>query len=249
MAQAFVAEGLAAQERVAYVGEGGPDELRRDLDGVPALDDDLDGGRLQLIPINTLPASDASVDPVVELPLLAAMTETALAAGYRALRVFARATRRVRDPARRAQHVRYEHLIDQFCLEHPLTMFCAYDAAVLGNSAVAELACVHALVHEALSPFRLSASRSADAALAGNVDVFCTDQLEQALERVGVAASGGTVVIDAAGLEFIDARGLLTLDRHAAASNAIVVLRSPPTVVTRLSKLVDLIALRFEGGL
>jgi len=37
---------------------------------------------------------------------------------------------------------------------------------------------------------------------------------------------------------------LLTLDRHAAPSNATMVLRSPPTVVTRPSKLVDLIALR-----
>ena len=45
-------------------------------------------------PMNTLPGSDASVDPAVELPLLAAMTENALAAGYRALRVFARGTGR-----------------------------------------------------------------------------------------------------------------------------------------------------------
>lgn len=247
VAVAYVAEGLAGQERVAYVGEGGPDELRHDLDGVPALDDELDRGRLQLVPMNTLPGSDASVDPAVELPLLAAMTENALAAGYRALRVFARGTGRVRDPARRAQQVRYEHLIDRFCLEHPLVMLCAYDAAALGNSAVAELACVHALAHEALSPFQVRAARLADAALAGNVDVFCTDQLEQTLQQIGIATSGATVVVDATGLEFMDVRGLLTLDRYAAASDAIMVLRSPPTVVTRLANLVDLIALRVEG--
>jgi len=247
VAQAYVAEGLAGQERVAYVGEGGPDELRRDLDGVPALDDELERGRLQLVPRNTLPGSDASVDPAVELPLLAAMTEDALAAGYRALRVFAYGSSRVRDPARRAQQVRYEHLIDRFCLEHPLTMLCAYDATALGNSAVAELVCVHALAHEALSPFQVRAVRSADAALAGNVDVFCTDQLEQALQRIGIGTSGGTVVVDATNLEFIDVRGLLTLDRHAAANDATMVLRDPPTVVTQLSNLVDLIALRVEG--
>ena len=150
----------------------------------PLLTKELDRGQLQLVPRNTLPGSEASVDPAVELPQLAAMTEDALVAGYRALRVFAHGTNRVRDPAQRAQQVRYEHLIDRFCLEHPLTMLCAYDAAVLGNSAVAELACVHALAHEALSPFQLCAALSADAALAGNVDVFCTDQLERALERV-----------------------------------------------------------------
>ena len=54
VAQAYVAEGLAGQERVAYVSEGGPDELRHDLDGVPALDDELDRGRLQLVPMSTL---------------------------------------------------------------------------------------------------------------------------------------------------------------------------------------------------
>jgi hypothetical protein len=174
------------------------------------------------------------------------MTENALAAGCRAFRVFAHRTSRVQDPAQRAQQVRYEHLLDRFCLEHPLTMLCAYDAAVLGNSAVAELACVHAFAHEELSPFQVRAARSADAALAGNVDVFCTDQLEQALQRIGIAASGGTVVIDATNLEFIDVRGLLTLDRYAAANDVVMVLRSPPTLVTRLLTLVDLIALRVE---
>jgi anti-anti-sigma regulatory factor len=174
------------------------------------------------------------------------MTENALAAGYRAFRVFAHRTSRVKDPAQRAQQVRYEHLIDRFCLEHPLTMLCAYDAAVLGNSAVAELACVHAFAHEELSPFQVRAARSADAALAGNVDVFCTDQLEQALQRIGIAASGGGVVIDATNLEFIDVRGLLTLNRYAAANDVVMVLRSPPTLVTRLLTLVDLMALRVE---
>lgn len=246
VAVAYVAEGLAGQERVAYVSEGGPDKLRHDLTGVPALDDELDRGRLLLLPSNTLPARDSSIDPAAELPLLAAMTENALAAGYRAFRVFAHLTSRVKDPAQRAQQVRYEHLIDRFCLEHPLTMLCAYDAAVLGNSAVAELACVHAFAHEELSPFQVRAARSADAALAGNVDVFCTDQLEQALQRIGIAASGGGVVIDATNLEFIDVRGLLTLDRYAAANDVVMVLRSPPTLVTRLLTLVDLIALRVE---
>ena len=85
VAQTYVAEGLAGRERVAYVGEGGPDELRHDLDGVPALNEELDRGQLQLVPMNTLAGSEASVDPAVELPQLAAMTEDALVAGYRAL--------------------------------------------------------------------------------------------------------------------------------------------------------------------
>ena len=86
-----------------------------------------------------------------------------------------------------------------------------------------------------------------DSALAGEIDVSCADQLEQALQRIGLGACGGKVVIDAADLKFIDIRGLLTLDRHAAANEAILVLRSPPTVVTRLLTVVDVIAVRAEG--
>ena len=99
---------------------------------------------------------------------------------------------------RRERQVRYEHLIDRFCLEHALTMLCAYDAVALDARAVAEVACVHALAHGDLSPFQIHATSGADAALAGEVDVFCANQLEQALQRIGVGACGGKVVIDAA---------------------------------------------------
>src|ERR687897_35547 len=125
VARPYVAEGLDRGERVTYVGEGDPRRLRHDLDGLPGLNEHLERGRLQLVPAATLPASDPSVHPASELPVLAGMTS-------------------------------------------------------------------------------------------------------QALERIGVGASGGKVVIDAADLKFIDIRGLLTLDRHAIRTEAAPVLRSPP---------------------
>ena len=246
VARPYVSEGLARGERVAYVADRAASELRQDLDGLPGLDEHVERGRLQLVPVATLPAADPS-DPDAELVVLAEMTAQALNGGYAGLRMFADGTDRALDPVRRARQVRYEHLIDRFCLEHALTMLCAYDAAELGNSAVAELVCVHALAHGDLSPFQVHAAPTADAGLAGEIDVFCADQLEQALQRIGVGACGGKVVIDAADLKFIDIRGLLTLDRHAAANDAILVLRSPPAVVTRLLTVVDLIAVRAEG--
>jgi anti-anti-sigma regulatory factor len=247
VARPYVAEGLDRGERVTYVGEGDPSTLRHDLDGLPDLNEHLERGRLQLVPAATLPASDPSVHPASELPVLAGMTSQALDAGYAGLRMFTNGTSRARDPARRAQHIGYEHLIDRFCLEHALTMLCAYDAVALRNSAVAELVCVHALAHGDLSPFQVHAAATADVAVAGEIDVFGADQLEQTLQRIGVGACGGKVLIDATNLEFIDIRGLLTLDRHAAANDAILVLRSPPAVVTRLLTVVDLIATRVEG--
>ena len=254
VARPYVSEGLARGERVAYLADRAPSELRKDLDGLPGLDEHVERGRLQLVPVATLPASDASIPdaellsvPEAELMALAEMTAQALDGGYSGLRMFADGTERARDPVQRARQVRFEHLIDRFCLEHALTRLCAYDAAALGNSAVAELVCVHALAHGDLSPFQVHAAPTADAALAGEIDVFCADQLEQALQRIGVGACGEEVVIDAADLKFIDIRGLLTLDRHAAAEDVILVLRSPPAVVRWLLTVVDLIAVRVEG--
>ena len=245
-ARAYITEGLSQQERVAYVSKVDSSELCHDLSEIPGLDEHVERGRLQVVPCDTVHGADAG--DAADLPVLTTLTEEALAAGYRGLRMFADETVRVHDPVRRMRQVYYEHQLDQFCCTHPVAALCAYDAAELGNSAVAELVCVHRLARGDLSPFHLHGSRKADAALAGCIDVFCTDQLEQALQQIGMARAGGTVIIDAADLEFIDVRGLLTLDRHAAGTGATIVLRSAPAIVTRLSELVDLIALRVDDG-
>jgi anti-anti-sigma regulatory factor len=246
-ARAYVTEGLSRQERVAYVSEVDSTRSFPDLTGIPGLDEHVERGRLQVVPADRAHAADAG--DAADLSVLATLTEEALAAGYRGLRMFADETVRVHDPERRMRQVTYEHQLDRFCCTHPLAALCAYDAAALGNSAVAELVCVHTLARGDLSPFSLHAARGADAALAGSIDVFCTDQLEQALQRTGVARAGGTVIIDVADLEFIDVRGLLTLDRYAAGTGATIVLRSAPAVVTRVLELVDMVAVRVEGSL
>ena len=244
-AREYVTEGLSRQERVAYVSEVDSTASCPDLCGIPGLDEHVERGRLQLVRSDMVHRPDTST---VELPALETLTGEALAAGYRGLRVFADDTVRVQDPMWRVQQVRYEHQLDRFCCTHPLTVLCAYDAVALGNSAVAELVCVHALARGDLSPFQVRAAREADAALAGCVDVFCADQLERALRGIGLATAGGTVIIDATDLEFMDVRGLLTLDRYAAGSGATIVLRSAPAIVTRLLELVDMVAVRVDGS-
>jgi anti-anti-sigma regulatory factor len=229
---------------VAYVSEVDSTSSLPDLTGIPGLDEHVERGRLQVVASDTVHVPGASG---TELPALETLTGEAIAAGYRGLRMFADDTTLVQDPARRAQHVYYEYQLDRFCRMHPVSALCAYDAVALGNSVVAELVSVHALTRGDLSPFQLHAVREAETALAGCVDVFCVDQFEQALQGIGLAGAGGTVIIDAADLEFIDVRGLLTLDRHAAGCGATIVLRSVPAVVTRLLELVDLVALRVEG--
>jgi len=67
VARAFVAEGLGRHERVAYVGQGRPRELRHDLAGISNLQDCLDRGQLQVSDIAAMPASDPAADPVDRL--------------------------------------------------------------------------------------------------------------------------------------------------------------------------------------
>jgi hypothetical protein len=174
------------------------------------------------------------------------MTQDSLDAGYTGLRLMANGTRRVVDDRRRARFVRYEHLIDRFCLDNAFTGLCALDVATLGDGVVAELGCVHALTRGELSPFQLRATPGADAALVGSVDAFCVDQLVQALWRICVPRPGQRAVLDATGLEFIEFRALLELDRYVTRQDATLVLRSPPAMVPRLMELLDLPALGVE---
>jgi hypothetical protein len=245
-ARAYLAEGLARDERVAYISDRPPGELRHDLDGVPDRDEHLERGGLLLVPFDTLPATIPSVRPSTELPLLAAMSAEALGAGYRGLRMFANGSVRAQDPAQRAEQVRYEHLIDRFCLAHPVTMLCAYDSGLLGDAAVAEVACVHRLTRGELSPFHLFADPQADVALSGSVDTLSATHLVTALDRIGVSAPGAVLRVDTSALEFIDHRTLLALDQYAAHRLATVVLQSAPGIVQRLMKLVPLRALGLE---
>ena len=245
-ARAFLAEGLDREERVAYLAPGHVGDLQRDLDGLPGVGEHLVRGRLQITDIATLPASDPATDPVDELIELAAWTKEALDAGYTGLRLMANGSGRVAESPRLARFVRYEHLIDRFCLDHALTVLCAFDIADVGVATVAELGCVHALMRRELLPFQLRAASRPHLALAGSVDVFCVAQLVEALGRIGVARPGARVVVDAVDLEFMDVRSLLALDRYAGGVPMTLVLRSPPSIVARLFGLVELGSLRVE---
>jgi hypothetical protein len=174
------------------------------------------------------------------------MTRDSLDAGYTGLRMVGDGTMRVVDPTRRDRFVRYEHLVDRFCLDHPFTGLCALDATAAGEGLLAELGCVHKLTHGELSPFALRAAAGADAALVGSVDAFSVAQLVAALGRIGVPRPGGQMVLDAVGLELVDVRALRELDRYAADRGATVLLRSPSFLVLRLLQLLEPRAVRLE---
>jgi hypothetical protein len=241
----YVAEGLARNERVVgYLAEENLSDLRDQLAGHDRLRTAIDGAQLQLLPVDAIAASGR--DPEHEVASWAGLLRESLDAGFTGLRAFRDMTRRVTNPGQRADHVRFEHLADRFCLGHPYTALCAYNRRELGDAAVAELACVHRLIRDRLSPFQLHASTRADVALAGSVDTLSAAQLMQALQRIGIPRARQRAVIDAGDLEFIDHRALVTLDRYAVTRQATVVLRSPPDIVPRLLDLIPLHAVRWE---
>jgi MEDS: MEthanogen/methylotroph, DcmR Sensory domain len=243
----YVAEGLSRRERViGYLPEDSLGGLETRLGGSEQLTGYHDRGQLRVLPTSAVPAIDQPVDVPHGLDALNALVSESLDAGFTGLRMFADMTAHVRDPVRRARYVQFEHLADRICVDRPLSSLCAYDRTTLGDSAVAELACVHPAAHGGLSPFQLFASPRAHVALSGSVDTFSASDLELALRRIGLPPPGEHLAVDVAALEFIDHRALLGLDRYATDRRTTVGLLSAPGIVARLVELLPLSAVRLE---
>ncbi len=208
----YAAEGLDRDERVTFLRLS-PSGRRHAVVS--------DVGQLGLPPSADVPVLTPLIadsdwrpwwDPVDSLRL---MMEAALADGHSGLRVFTDATEVARHPGTREDWVRAEHLIDRYSPGHPLTMLCGYDAEDLGEGAVAEVGCVHALTGGTPSPFLLhSAGGNGGLALAGEVDRDSAAALYHAI----IAIAPGTydpLVLDVTEQDFIDHTGLVALHRAA----------------------------------
>jgi hypothetical protein len=123
---------------------------------------------------------------------------------------------------------------------------CGYRRAELGDDAVGQLACLHPAGGGEQAPFRMTASRDADVALSGELDLTTVDSFAVALERTGLLHGPAEVVVDAVGLEFADHRNLLVLQRMADRYGRTVVLRSARRWPARLVTALDLTRLRVE---
>lgn len=227
-AHAFLAEGRAAGERLWLIGDDLPA-----LDGVPPM------------PIHDIyPVGD----PAAQVEVYAVATAAALADGYTGLRVAADATPLVRSAGQRAAFAAYEHLVDRYLADHPFSALCGYDVRVLGAVAVAELACVHAAHNVAEVPFSLHGTAGpGGVALSGELDGTDADLLAWALDRAAPPVVDGEVVVDGAGLEFIDHRSLLRLADYARGRGATAVLRTPLPAAARLADLLRVPGIRVEA--
>ena len=228
-ARAFLAEGTAAGERVRYIAARAPT--------LP----------LPFEPLGDTYVSGVVIDPLAQVAAYAAATEQAVAAGYAGLRVVADATALVRTPAQLDAFARYEYRVDRYMRDRPFTAMCAYDRAELGDDAIAQLACMHA-VSLAAVPFRLHACPPAEgcAALTGELDGDADDLFTVTLDRADLTPDGDEVVLQVSGLRFTDHQSLLRLQQYADQHRITVVLRGARPATGRLAALLELRRLRVE---
>ncbi|MEV4349536.1 MEDS domain-containing protein [Actinoplanes sp. NPDC049596] len=236
-ARKFIEVGLAAGELVWYVPSA------------RTADPSVRGGAIRVIPFEEAYAGATVVDPATQVALYTAVTEDALAAGYTGFRVVADATPLVRTGEQREAFTRYEYVIGRYMRDNPMSAVCAFDRAELGERAVAELACLHETSHDAGVPFQLHPGpSSAEAVLDGELDMSAEELFAMALSRTDLDRAPGEVVVDAAGLRFIDHRSLLTLQRYAESQRTTAVLRTRLGAVSRLAGLLDLPRVRVEAA-
>lgn len=243
-------DGIAAGQWVEFVGSGSAEQLLDELlllDGIEQAVDDGDIGFSSVWDFYRFSRQPGVVDPAASVDVRSAAAKDALAAGYTGFRAVVDATEVVRTVQQREAFARFEHLMDQEMSSHPVSGMCAYDVGELGRQAVAEMACLHPVTSEGLASFRLYADRGVGLALAGEVDITGLDLLATALDRVlPLSSVGPELVVDGRGLEFINHRGLLAMDRHAAANDRRMTLRSSSAVLVDVARLLPLAALRVE---
>lgn len=248
-ARDFLAAGLSSGEQVWYVTPDHPASAVERLRGIRGLQEALHREAARVVPVNAAYAHGGPIDPWAQVRAYAAATEDALAAGYTGFRVVADATSHVRTPAQLDAFARYEHLIDRYMLAQPMSALCAYDRITLGDSVIAQLACMHPETNADEVLFRLHACHLSDgqAALAGELDLSNHELFSTALERADLRPAGNKLVLEAAHLRFIDHRSLMHLQRLARSRDAAVILRAPRSTAARLVELLDLPQVRVEA--
>ncbi|MEU4769665.1 MEDS domain-containing protein [Actinosynnema sp. NPDC023794] len=245
-AREFLADGLEQGYRVCYVAPGDAEALVEDLRGIDGLGRALREGAAQVVSVDATYAIDAVVEPEAQVRAYAAATEAAVTDGFAGLRVVAEATPLVRTPRQLAAFTRYEHLMDHYMADHPFSAMCAYSVAEVGDSAFAQLACLHPNTNAQWPGFRLHAAGDHVTALGGEVDTATGDLFAQALDRVDLRLRDGELVLDATGLTFLDHGGLLRLANHAAHRGAPLAIRASWPGLGRLVELLELPDVRVD---
>ena len=230
----YIADGLAQNQWVEYVGSGNREQLRAELSLLP-----VDTGDVKItdaLEFYAVPSGDV-VDPQVAVATQIAAVESAIAQGYSGFRAVVDATSVARRPDQRDTLAQFEFLIDQQMALLPVSALCAYDLTQIDAGG---LICLHPLVGGAGPAFRVFAEPGADLALAGEIDSVDAEAFRSALQRIWPLLSDDEILVDARDVKFIGHRHLLELEWSAHADGRTVVLQDAPRIVTRLVDLLHL---------
>jgi hypothetical protein len=243
----YLADGMAANQRIQYVGDGSRETLCAALADI-GFSEGLRSGRIRATPAEDTyefrPGSDV-VDPDATVVEQVAATEQALADGYSGLRAVNDVVGVVRTPEQRNAWAHFECLIDQKMAALPLSALCTYDLSELGPAA-RDCICLHPLTSDETVTFRVFAESGANFALAGEIDAADNDAFLTALQRVWRLQPPGPILIEARSLKFVTHRQLRALDDLARADCRGVVLRTRQGVIPRLAELLDMTNVRVE---
>jgi anti-anti-sigma regulatory factor len=125
---------------------------------------------------------------------------------------------------------------------HPLSGLCGYRLG-LGHDTVKELASLHALASPRTAGLTVFGCPDGAIGLRGQYDPASLPALRRLLGRIGARGEDG-VVVDLAGVRYVDHRLLRMLDDHAREHGVSVSVRSAPPFTARLMEL-----LAASGGL
>ena len=243
----FLADGLARGARVRYIAPLDDETLRADLAPLGRMPQARRPGAVEVLSVaGTYAGLESCVVAQTQVDAYTVDTRAALAGGFTGFRVAAEVTMLVRTPTQLDAFARYEHQADRLMTRVPFTAMCGYRRAELGDDVVAQLACLHPGGSAEQAPFRLHASRDADVALSGELDLTTVDLFEAAVDRTGLVNGADQVVVDATGLDFADHRNLLVLERMAQRYGRTVVLRTARHWPARLVAALDLSRVRVE---
>ena len=245
----FLAGGLRRGERVGYFGWGEPRQLEDRLRGLANVETEVARGALLITSLDTYFTHDAWPDPVLRHAMWSNATDAAVRDGFVGFRVVEETAPWMQRREQRDQFLLSEILIDRYALRHPFALMCACARSSIAPDVLAENASLHPSAHAIDQPFRLQATTDGDFALHGEIDFVGASRFGR---LVTLAHDGDTTTplrIDARGLDFIDHRGLLILEREAVQSGApTVVLRDAPPLVHRLIELLHLAKVRVEAS-
>jgi hypothetical protein len=244
-AEEFLGAGLAAGEQVWFAAFQRRDALMQRLEQAISFGD---GDAVRFVPLAEAYPAGHVIDPAAQVANYRYATEQALADGYTGLRVVAEATSLVLDAAQLEAFTRYENLIDRYMAGAPMRAVCAYDRTVLTDAAIVALACMHPDTNATGVPFRLHADpqRPAGTVLAGELDMTTDESFPSALRRAELRPVDGELVMQADGLQFVDHRSLLHLQRLAEEHATTVVLRTGRSAAAHLTELLGLDRVRVE---